>query len=87
MRLCLGSALLFFAAAATFGQSAKHPFNADDWAAIHSISPREALPGSRALLANRDAGKLNSPRNVRLKRACTDWTGKAEAPRSTRADQ
>ena len=40
-----------------------------------------------ALLANRDAGKLNSPRNVRLKRACTDWTGKAEAPRSTRADQ
>jgi hypothetical protein len=37
MRISLGSAVLFSAAAATFGQSAKHPFNADDWAAVHSI--------------------------------------------------
>jgi dipeptidyl aminopeptidase/acylaminoacyl peptidase len=52
MRQSWRSAVLLFAAIAASGQTANHPFNADDWAAIRTISPAAVSPDGSTILCH-----------------------------------
>jgi dipeptidyl aminopeptidase/acylaminoacyl peptidase len=52
MRYPFPSAALLFAAIAASGQTAKHPFNVDDWAALHTASPAAISPDGLTILCH-----------------------------------
>ena len=52
MRYPFPSPALLFAVIAASGQTAKHPFNVDDWAAIHTASPAAISPDGLTILSS-----------------------------------
>jgi acetyl esterase/lipase len=52
MRHPFRSAALLCAVVAASAQTAKHPFNADDWAAVHTISPIAVSPDGLTILCH-----------------------------------
>jgi dipeptidyl aminopeptidase/acylaminoacyl peptidase len=52
MRHPLRFAALLYAVIAASGQAAKHPFNVDDWAALHQVSPAAISPDGATILCH-----------------------------------
>jgi hypothetical protein len=72
MRRPFRSAALLCAVIAASGQTAKHPFNADDWAAVHAISPVAISPDGLTILCHVVWGGEKGPNQEEWRLIATD---------------